>query len=113
MRNGKPKGKTRIKVERSCGNVFRDLGLENPELLLVKSTLIVEIRATMEELHLTDEAAAKVLEITPDDVYALLRGDVDDRYSIRQLASMLHTLNEADNHRTDRAQAAENSKGRR
>jgi predicted XRE-type DNA-binding protein len=113
MRNGKPKGKKRVKIEPSCGNVFRDLGLENPELLLVKATLIVEIRASMEELHLTDSAAANVLGITRDDVDALLRGDVEDRYSIRQLASMLHNLNEANNHRTDRAEMAANSKGKR
>src|SRR5437762_3212717 len=113
MRNGKPKGKTKIKVERSCGNVFRDIGLENPELLLVKATLISEIRSTMEERHLTDAAAAKVLGITPDDVDALLRGDVDDRYSMRRLASMLHTVNEGNNHRTERAKMAENSKIKR
>src|ERR1019366_1892296 len=94
MRNGKPKGKTRIKVERSCGNVFRDLGLENPELLLVKSTLIVEIHRTMEEFRLTDLAVGNLLGIAANDVDALLRGDVEDRYSIMQLASMLHTLNE-------------------
>ena len=110
MRNGKPKGKTRIKVERSCGNVFRDLGLENPELLLVKATLISEIHSTIGELHQTDTAAAKVLGITPDDVEALLRGDVDDRYSIRQLASMLHILNEVGTDRTDRAKTAQNSR---
>jgi predicted XRE-type DNA-binding protein len=113
MRNGKPKGKTKIKVERSCGNVFRDLGLENPELLLAKSTLIVEIHRTMEELPLTDAAAAKVLGITPDDVDAVLRGDVEDRYSIRQLASMLHTLNEVGAERTDRAKMDKNSKIKR
>jgi predicted XRE-type DNA-binding protein len=113
MRNGKPKGKTRIKVEESCGNVFRDLGLENPELLLVKATLISEIRTTMEERHLTDAAAAKAMGITPDDLDALLRGDVEDRYSIRQLASMLHTINEVAPDETDRAKMAKNSKIKR
>jgi predicted XRE-type DNA-binding protein len=108
----KPKGKSR-KVEESCGNVFRDLGLENPELLLVKSTLIVEIRASMEELHPTDSAAAKVLGITPDSVDALLRGDVEDRHWIRQLASMLHALNEPGTDRTNRAKAAKNPKIKR
>ena len=102
MKNGKPKSKTKIKVEKSCGNVFRDLGLDNPELLLVKSTLISEIRTVMEERRLADPAAARTLGITPDGVYALLRGDVDDRYSIRQLASMLHTLGETGPHRTER-----------
>jgi predicted XRE-type DNA-binding protein len=110
MRNGKPKGKTKIEVEESCGNVFRDIGLENPELLLVKATLIVEIRRTMEERHLTDAATAKTLGITPDDVDALLRGDVEDRYSIRQLASMLHVVNEVGADGNDRARINKNSK---
>src|SRR5579862_4458088 len=107
------KGKTRITVERSCGNVFRDLGLENPELLLVKSTLIVEIHRTMEERCLTEAAAANSLGVTPRKVDELLRGDVEDRYSIRQLASMLHVLNEYENGRTDWANGAHTSKTRR
>jgi predicted XRE-type DNA-binding protein len=110
MKNGKPKGKTRIKVERSCGNVFRDLGLENPELLLVKSTLIVEIHRLMEERHLKDAAAAKVLGITRQDVGALLRGDVEDRYSIRRLASMIHILGHTGASGNGRAGQAQNSK---
>jgi predicted XRE-type DNA-binding protein len=113
MRNGKPKGKTKITVERSCGNVFRDLGLENPELLLVKSTLIVEIHRTMEERYLIDSAAANVLRITPDDVDALLRGDVEDRYSIRQLASMLHILNEVETDGTNGTKMAKVSQIKR
>jgi predicted XRE-type DNA-binding protein len=96
MKNGKLKAKKRIRFERSCGNVFRDLGFENPELLLVKSTLIVEIHRTIEERNMTDAAAADVLGIAPAEVDSLLRGDVEDRYSIRQLASILHTLGESD-----------------
>jgi predicted XRE-type DNA-binding protein len=110
MKNGKPKSKTRIKVEPSCGNVFRDLGLENPELLLAKATLIVEIHSTIEERRLTNAVAAGELGITPEDVIELLRGDVEDRYSIRQLASMLHILNEFKIDRTDRAKMDKNAK---
>jgi predicted XRE-type DNA-binding protein len=97
MRNGKLKSKTRIKIEESCGNVFRDIGVENPELLLVKATLIVEIRRSMEERHLTATATGKLLGIAPIDVKALLQGDVEDHYTIRRLASILHLINESEN----------------
>lgn len=110
MRNGKPNGRTRVKFEPSCGNVFRDLDLENPELLLVKATLIVEIHRAMEERGLTDAAAAKVLGITPHEVDALLRGDVDDRYSIRQLASMLHFVGATRKHSRHESMSDRNPK---
>jgi predicted XRE-type DNA-binding protein len=89
------------------------LGLENPELLLVKSTLIVEIHRTMEEFRLTDLAVGNLLGIAANDVDALLRGDVEDRYSIRQLASMLHTLNEVGTERTEPGKLAKNSRNTR
>jgi predicted XRE-type DNA-binding protein len=109
----RPKTKARIKAEPSSGNVFRDLGLDNPELLLAKATLIVEIHSTMKERHLTDSAAAKVLGAAPKDVDALLRGDVEDRYPIRKLASILHILNQVERAGNGRATRPENAKIKR
>ena len=113
MRSGKPRRNVTIKLEESCGNVFRDLGLENPELLLAKATLIVEIHSTIKERRLTDAAAAGELGIKPADVNALVRGDVEDRYSIRQLASILHSLNQVGPAGNGRATRPENSKIKR
>src|ERR1700730_14273348 len=76
MKTGK-KSRTRIKVEESSGNVFRDLGLENPGLLFAKSTIIGDIHGLLSEHGLTDEAAAKLIGITADDLDKIIRGDLD------------------------------------
>lgn len=90
MKTGK-KSRTRIKVEESSGNVFRDLGLENPDLLLAKSTIIVDIHSLLNEHGLTDEAAAKLIGISAHDLDQVIRGDLD-RYSKRELQRFLRVL---------------------
>lgn len=98
MKTGK-KSRTQIKVEESSGNVFRDLGLENPELLLAKSTIIVDIHSLLNEHGLTDEAAARLIGITADDLDRIIRGDLD-RYSKRELQRFRRTLKACFNGRT-------------
>ena len=55
----------------SSGNVFADLGLENPEELLLKAQLGVEIANAIERRGLSDAEAAEALAITPEEVSAL------------------------------------------
>jgi predicted XRE-type DNA-binding protein len=92
MKTGKPKKrKTPIRFERSCGNVFADLGLPDAEELLAKSTIISHIHAFIKDRQLTDAAAAKLIGISTDDLDQMIRGDLD-RFSKRELQRFLRTL---------------------
>jgi transcriptional regulator with XRE-family HTH domain len=75
MKTGKQKNKMRVKVERSSGNVFFDLGLDEPDVLLQKAEVIVQIRLAMEERGLTVEATANLLGIPPTELTAIFCGD--------------------------------------
>ncbi len=61
----------------SCGNVFADLDLPDPELLLAKAKLCVKISRIIRERRLTQKQAAKLMGLTPPDVSDLLRGRLD------------------------------------
>ena len=77
MKNGKQQKEIPIEVEESCGNVFADLGLENPEELLAKAKLIGKIRDAMEKHHLTETEAARQLGLARSILVGVLRGDFD------------------------------------
>lgn len=66
-----------IEVTPSCGNVFADLGLPDPEFLLAKAKLCVKISRLIKERCLTQKQAAKLMGLTPPDVSDLLRGRLD------------------------------------
>ena len=68
-------------IEHDSGNVFAELGLQNPELLLAKATLVRRLRAAMAERGLTDAAAAALLKLDEHKLRALLRGQTG-RYSL-------------------------------
>jgi len=62
------------KVTKSSGNVFADLGLDNPEELLAKAKLALEISRILERRKLTQARAADILGVDPAKVSALVRG---------------------------------------
>src|SRR3954454_14031618 len=92
MKTGKRR--TLVEVEESSGNVFADIGLPNAEHLLEKSKEISAIHAGVKEQGMSDEVAAQLLGIHPPNLEALLRGDVEDRYTIDELKAMHQHLNE-------------------
>jgi predicted XRE-type DNA-binding protein len=79
-----------IKIERSTGNVFRDLGFdaEEAENLRLRASLMVEIRRLIETRKLTQSAAAKLLGVTQPRISDLARGKID-LFSIDTLVNML------------------------
>jgi predicted XRE-type DNA-binding protein len=92
MNNGRPKSKAEtIEVEESCGNVFRDLGLEDADLLLAKAKLIGAIRGMRDDHGLTDRSAAEAIGITGRDLKAIFRADFD-RYSETELKRFVKAL---------------------
>ena len=78
------------KVQRSSGNVFRDLGFdaEEAENLRIRSELMIQLRKLIERRGLTQVAAAKLFGVTQPRVSDLVRGRID-LFSIDMLVKML------------------------
>jgi predicted XRE-type DNA-binding protein len=83
----------RVRVTRSSGNVFRDLGFgrEEAQHLLVRSKLMLEIEKVVRARHLTQAAAAKLMGVSQPRVSDLLRGKVG-LFSTDTLIDMLARL---------------------
>jgi predicted XRE-type DNA-binding protein len=78
-------------VTPSCGNVFADLGLENPEELLQKSKLVVAIQDAMVDRGLNQSRAAKLMNVNQPDLSKLLRGRTTS-FTLDRLFGMLNAL---------------------
>ena len=78
-------------VIRSSGNIFEDMGLPNPEELLVKANLIRLINKEIKEQGWTQKQAAKELETTQPKISALSRGKINN-FSVEKLMLFLTTL---------------------
>ncbi len=71
----KRKGKiARLKVERSSGNVYADLGIKDADAMLVKAELVSAASAIIRERGLTQAAAAQLLGLTQPKLSNILRG---------------------------------------
>ena len=81
----------RIKVTKSSGNVFADLGLENPEEELTKAQLASHIRHIIRSRKLTQAAAARLMEVDQPKVSALLNGRLAN-FSSERLMRLLTAL---------------------
>jgi predicted XRE-type DNA-binding protein len=79
-----------IRVERSTGNVFRDLGFsrQEAESLQLRAELMVQITRLMKKRKITQAAAAKLFGVTQPRVSDLVRGKID-LFSIDGLVEML------------------------
>jgi predicted XRE-type DNA-binding protein len=66
----------RLKITRSSGNVFRDMGFSKAEAenLRLRSELMRQIDAYYRESGMTQAAAAKALDLTQPRLNALLKG---------------------------------------
>ena len=83
----------KVKVTRSSGNVFRDLGFssEEAEYLKVRSELMVNVQRVVTARGLKQAQAAKLLGVTQPRVSDLMRGRLD-LFSIDTLIDMLARL---------------------
>ncbi|MBI2964046.1 MAG: XRE family transcriptional regulator [Deltaproteobacteria bacterium] len=82
----------RIKVTRSSGNVFADLGRPQPEEALAKARLAYEIEQSIRKRGLTQAEAAKILGIDQPKVSALRNGRLSG-FSVERLIRFLNALN--------------------
>jgi predicted XRE-type DNA-binding protein len=69
---------TEISVERSTGNVFADLGFDDPEEMLEKAEIIRNIDKTITQLHIGHAKVAELIGIKESDVYDLIIGRLLD-----------------------------------
>lgn len=79
-----------IRMQRSSGNVFVDLGFPPAEAayLIIRSDLMGQLRVLIAERGLTQKAAAKALGVTQPRVSDLVRGRME-LFSIDTLIEML------------------------
>lgn len=77
--------------EISSGNVFADLGLPNPEELLAKAELALQINRLIKQKKLTQIAAAKLLDIDQPKISALSQGKLSG-FSLERLFRFLNIL---------------------
>jgi predicted XRE-type DNA-binding protein len=85
--------KTKMTFEIGSGNVFADIGLEDPEVLAAKSDLLYRIDAIIESRGLTQVEAAKLLGVDQPKVSALRRGKLSE-FSLERLMRFLRLLNQ-------------------
>ena len=81
----------KIKIERSSGNVFADLGRPDAEAHLLKAKLVSRIDAIIRQRGLKQVEAAKLLGLSQPDVSRLLRGNFRE-YSVERLLRLLLVL---------------------
>lgn len=79
------------RITRGSGNVFRDLGLPDADVLQAKADLVHQIGAIIAERKMTQVEAARVLGITQPNVSALLHGRIEG-FSIERIARFLGAL---------------------
>ena len=80
-------------VEASSGNVFAALGLPDADELLAKAELARIIRRLVEQKHLTQAAAARLLRTTQPKISELFRGRLDG-FSMERLYRFLNALDQ-------------------
>lgn len=77
------------KMTSSCGNIFADIGLPNPEDLLIKSQIVVKIKEEIESRKLTQQQAAEIIDIPQPRLSKILRG----QFLNVSESKLLHCLN--------------------
>jgi predicted XRE-type DNA-binding protein len=79
-----------MRVHRSSGNVFRDLGFSDDEAenLRVRSDLMMSLSKLIEDRSLTQAQAAKRLGVTQPRISDLMRGKIQ-LFSVDSLIEML------------------------
>ena len=83
----------KLRVTRSSGNVFRDLGfpLEEAEHLKIRSDLMIQLQKLIASRGFKQAETAKILRVTQPRVSDLLRGRID-LFSTDALIDMLARL---------------------
>ena len=80
-----------ITVTKGSGNVFADLGFDNPEEEQLKAQLVREIRDILKGRRITQVNAAEMLGLKQPDVSALINGRTG-KFSMERLLRCIRCL---------------------
>lgn len=80
-----------IKIEKSSGNVFADLGLSDPAERMAKADLAMKIAQIINKRHLSQQQAAELLGLTQPKISAILNGQLRG-FSLEKLMVLLNAL---------------------
>lgn len=75
----------------SSGNVFADIGFDNPEEELLKAKLVRELRAILKRRRMTQAKAAEIMGIKQPDVSAIVTGRTG-KFTLDRLVRCLDKL---------------------
>lgn len=81
----------KIEHEKGSGNVFEDLGFDQPVEMLAKAELARRISSIIKHRHLTQIQAAKLLEVDQPKVSKIVRGQLTD-FSLDRLIMFMTKL---------------------
>jgi predicted XRE-type DNA-binding protein len=92
-----------VRIRRSFGNVFRDVGFppEEAARLLIRADLMIQLERIFKRRRLTQVQAAKLLGVSQPRVSDLVRGRID-LFSIDTLVDLLARLGVSVSVRTHR-----------
>src|ERR1043166_2291657 len=95
--------KVAVRIRRSFGNVFRDVGFppEEAARLLIRADLMIQLERIFKRRRLTQVQAAKLLGVSQPRVSDLVRGRID-LFSIDTLVDLLARLGVSVSVRTHR-----------
>lgn len=80
-----------IEVVRGSGNVFRDLGVPNADVLQLKSILAAEIIKALDKQHLSVRQAHARTRIAAADFSRIRNADLD-RFTVDRLMDVINRL---------------------
>ena len=83
----------KVKITKSSGNVYADIGLPNAVEHSIKADLVIAIAARIKSKGLTQAKAASLLGLAQPDVSKLLRGHFTG-HSFERLFGYLNVLGE-------------------
>ncbi len=82
-----------IEFKKGSGNIFKDLGLTNPEERLTKAKIASMVNGMIEKRELTQEEAGIILGVSQPKISDLSNGRLDD-FSLEQLFAFLRALDQ-------------------
>ncbi len=75
-------------VIESCGNVFADIGLPNPDEHLLKADIVIQLKRLIADRKLTQTKAASLIGIAQSDLSNVLGGHFRG-YSVERLMRLM------------------------
>ncbi len=80
-----------IEIVRGSGNVFRDLGLPNPEILHLKAQLAAKIIGALDDKKLKGKKAAETVKLSEADISRVRNADLK-LFTLDRLVEVLNRL---------------------